>query len=128
MAKSLKKLYYSIGEVSKITGLKPHVLRYWESEFPMLSPMKNRAGNRVYREKELKLIQYIKYLLYEKKYTIDGAKKFLKEMKSKNMEMVDGEMTVGKVKNGVNENVIFVLRKVKKELVEILKVLERYNI
>jgi len=73
MAKSLKKLYYSIGEVSKITGLKPHVLRYWESEFPMLSPMKNRAGNRVYREKELKLIQYIKYLLYEKKYTIDGA-------------------------------------------------------
>ncbi|MBO8152960.1 MAG: MerR family transcriptional regulator [Candidatus Neomarinimicrobiota bacterium] len=128
MTKSLKKLYYSIGEVSKITGLKPHVLRYWESEFPMLSPMKNRAGNRVYREKELKLIQYIKYLLYEKKYTIDGAKKFLKEMKSKNMEMVDGEMTVGKVKNGVNENVIFVLRKVKKELVEILKVLERYNI
>ncbi|MCD6099181.1 MAG: MerR family transcriptional regulator [Candidatus Marinimicrobia bacterium] len=128
MTKSLKKLYYSIGEVSKITGLKPHVLRYWESEFPMLSPMKNRAGNRVYREKELKLIQYIKYLLYEKKYTIDGAKKFLKEMKSKNMEMVDGEMTVGKVKNGVNENVIFVLRKVKKELVEILKILERYNI
>ena len=128
MTKSLKKLYYSIGEVSKITGLKPHVLRYWESEFPMLSPMKNRAGNRVYREKELKLIQYIKYLLYEKKYTIDGARKFLKEMKSKNMEMVDGEMTVGKVKNGVNENVIFVLRKVKKELVEILKILERYNI
>ena len=128
MAKSLKKLYYSIGEVSKITGLKPHVLRYWESEFPMLSPMKNRAGNRVYRERDLKLIQYIKYLLYEKKYTIDGARKFLKEMKSKNMEMVDGEMTVGKVKNGVNENVIFVLRKVKKELVEILKILERYNI
>jgi len=128
MTKSLKKLYYSIGEVSKITGLKPHVLRYWESEFPMLSPMKNRAGNRVYRERDLKLIQYIKYLLYEKKYTIDGAKKFLKEMKSKNMEMVDGEMTVGKVKNGVNENVIFVLRKVKKELVEILKILERYNI
>ncbi|RKY45612.1 MAG: MerR family transcriptional regulator [Candidatus Neomarinimicrobiota bacterium] len=128
MTKSLKKLYYSIGEVSKITGLKPHVLRYWESEFPMLSPMKNRAGNRVYRERDLKLIQYIKYLLYEKKYTIDGARKFLKEMKSKNMEMVDGEMTVGKVKNGVNENVIFVLRKVKKELVEILKILERYNI
>lgn len=127
MTKSLKKLYYSIGEVSKITGLKPHVLRYWESEFPMLSPMKNRAGNRVYRERDLKLIQYIKYLLYEKKYTIDGARKFLKEMKSKDIEKVDGEMLAEREKIGIDGDTLLVLREIKKGLLEILKILERYG-
>ena len=73
------KLYYSISEVCVMTGLEQHVLRYWESEFPQLHPKKNRAGNRAYRAKEIKIIRYIKYLLYEEKYTIPGAKKKMSE-------------------------------------------------
>src|SRR5574342_486450 len=75
----IKKLYYSISEVSKITGLEQYVLRYWESEFPELKPQKNRAGNRIYTNKDIKLILYIKTLLREKKYTIEGAKKILED-------------------------------------------------
>tara|TARA_B100000035_G_C20761148_1_gene448369 strand:+ start:302 stop:637 length:336 start_codon:yes stop_codon:yes gene_type:complete len=74
MNKDIKKLYYSIGEVSKIVGLKSYVLRYWETEFKQLSPPKNRAGNRNYRQKDIDLIIKIKDLLYSKKYTIEGAK------------------------------------------------------
>ena len=77
---AIKKLYYSIGEVSVATDLKQYVLRYWESEFPQLSPAKNRAGNRTYREKDIELVNFIKTLLYEKKYTIEGARQKLKEM------------------------------------------------
>ncbi len=76
-----KKLYYSISEVCTFTGLEPHVLRYWESEFPQLRPKKNRAGNRAYREKDIEVIKYIKHLLYEEKFTIPGAKKKLSESK-----------------------------------------------
>ena len=71
----IKKLYYSIGEVSKLTNLKAYVLRYWESEFNQLNPPKNRAGNRTYRQRDIDIIIKIKDLLYEKKYTIEGAKK-----------------------------------------------------
>lgn len=73
--------YYSIGEVCEITGLKPHVLRYWETQFRDLSPAKNRAGNRVYRPREIKIIQLVKHLLYEEKYTIDGARRKLEELR-----------------------------------------------
>jgi len=73
----IKKLYYSISEVSKITGLEQYVLRYWESEFPQLKPQKNRAGNRIYTNKDIKLILHIKQLLRDEKYTIEGAKKVL---------------------------------------------------
>ena len=75
----IKKLYYSISEVSKITGLEQYVLRYWESEFPQLKPQKNRAGNRIYTNKDIKLIMHIKQLLRDEKYTIEGAKKVLEE-------------------------------------------------
>lgn len=77
----IKKLYYSISEVSKITGLEQYVLRYWETEFPELKPAKNRAGNRIYTNKDIKLILHIKKLLREEKYTIEGAKQILKEYK-----------------------------------------------
>ena len=73
-AKDINKLYYSISEVSTITGLKQYVLRYWETEFTQLKPSKNRAGNRTYRQKDIDLILKIKYLLYEEKYTIEGAR------------------------------------------------------
>lgn len=74
---SIKKLYYSISEVSKITGLEQYVLRYWENEFEQLKPQKNRAGNRIYTNKDIQLILFLKKLLREEKYTIDGAKKVL---------------------------------------------------
>ena len=72
--KQIKKLYYSIGEVSKLTNLKSYVLRYWETEFRQLSPPKNRAGNRTYRQKDIDTILLIKDLLYNKKFTIKGAR------------------------------------------------------
>jgi DNA-binding transcriptional MerR regulator len=75
----IKKLYYSISEVSKITELEQYVLRYWESEFPQLKPAKNRAGNRIYTNKDIKLILHIKKLLRDEKYTIEGAKKVLED-------------------------------------------------
>ena len=77
----VKKAYYSIGEVCDLTGLKPHVLRYWETQFDVLSPTKNRAGNRVFRPKEIELILLVKHRLSEQKYTIEGANKRLQEMR-----------------------------------------------
>jgi DNA-binding transcriptional MerR regulator len=76
-----KKAYYSIGDVCDLTGLKPHVLRYWESQFEVLHPTKNRAGNRVYRPKDIELILLVKHFLYEEKYTIEGARQRLLELK-----------------------------------------------
>lgn len=76
-----RKAYYSIGDVCDITGLKPHVLRYWESQFEVLSPNKNRAGNRVYRPKDIEVVLLVKNLLYEEKYTIEGARQRLLEMR-----------------------------------------------
>lgn len=72
--KPIKKLYYSIGEVSKITSLKQYVLRYWETEFSHLGPNKNKSGNRIYRQKDIDLIMQIKDLLYTRKFTIEGAR------------------------------------------------------
>ncbi len=66
--------FYSIGEVCSLTDLKPHVLRYWESQFRFLNPAKNRSGNRVYKGREVELIMLVKHLLYTEKFTIDGAR------------------------------------------------------
>ena len=66
--------FFSIGDVCQLTDLKPHVLRYWESQFRFLNPAKNRSGNRVYQRREIELILYIKHLLYTEKYTIEGAR------------------------------------------------------
>ena len=71
--------FYSIGEVCGLTDLKPHVLRYWESQFRFLNPAKNRSGNRVYQRREIELILLVKHLLYTEKYTIDGARQRLDE-------------------------------------------------
>ncbi len=82
LAPNVKKLYHSIGEVSEITGLKPYVLRYWETEFTNLSPAKNRAGNRIYTEENIDTILEIKRLLYDERFTIEGARQFLKNDQS----------------------------------------------
>jgi DNA-binding transcriptional MerR regulator len=75
--------FYSIGEVCELTDLKPHVLRYWESQFKFLSPAKNRSGNRVYQRREVELIQLVKHLLYTEKYTIEGARQKVEEHRRK---------------------------------------------
>ena len=80
-ASNNSKLYYSISEVAQATGIKPYVLRFWEKEFSLLKPKKNRAGNRSYQQKDIDLISQIKHLLYEEGYTIEGAKSKLKSVK-----------------------------------------------
>jgi DNA-binding transcriptional MerR regulator len=77
---SSDRLYYRIGEVSRITGLKPHVLRYWESEFKVIKPYKAGSLQRLYRKKDLDIIQKIKKLLYEEGFTIAGAKKKIRDL------------------------------------------------
>jgi DNA-binding transcriptional MerR regulator len=126
MAKIVKKLYYSIGEVSEITGLKQYVLRYWESEFPSLSPMKNRAGNRVYRDKDIELIKFIKYLLYDKKYTIEGARQKLKDITNEDIKRFSETGERGEL-NDTGENseyLLEIIRKIKKQLQEIAAILD----
>jgi DNA-binding transcriptional MerR regulator len=73
--------FFSIGEVCALTELKPHVLRYWESQFRFLNPAKNRSGNRVYKAREIELIMLVKHLLYTEKYTIDGARQRIDQYK-----------------------------------------------
>jgi len=83
------KLYYSIAEVAEMAAVKAHVLRYWETEFPQLRPKKNRAGNRTYRERDVKLVLLIKRLLYEDGFTIRGALKRLREKKNEEIEQIE---------------------------------------
>ncbi len=81
MARDGERLYYSISEVCEMTDLKPHVLRYWETAFPMLRPSKNQAGNRIYRPRDLELIRLIRKLLYDERFTVDGARQKIEEMR-----------------------------------------------
>lgn len=83
------KLYYSISEASAIAKVKPHVLRYWETQFKMLRPKKNKAGNRMYRKRDLRLIQIIKELLYDKGFTISGARRKLLDERAQLREQLD---------------------------------------
>ena len=83
------KLYYSISEAATMTKMKPHVLRYWETQFKMLRPRKNKAGNRMYQKRDLKLIMLIKELLYEKGFTIAGAQKKLSDEKKTVRDQVE---------------------------------------
>jgi DNA-binding transcriptional MerR regulator len=85
-AKDPVQEFYSIGDVCNLTELKPHVLRYWESQFKFLHPAKNRSGNRVYQRKEIELIMLVKQLLYEEKFTIDGARQKMDDYRK------DGEL------------------------------------
>lgn len=100
----IRKEYYSIGEVCDLVDLKPHVLRYWETQFPPLKPSKNRAGNRVYQRKEIRLIILVKRLLYHEKYTIEGARQKVDELRKggnfeeETLETLD-EATVDEVRS-----------------------------
>ncbi|NOZ75337.1 MAG: MerR family transcriptional regulator [FCB group bacterium] len=111
----IKKLYYSIGEVSELTGIKPYVLRFWESEFRQLNPPKNRAGNRTYRQKDIDLILSIKSLLYDRKFTIKGAQDELGHSGGTIAEIQKRELSPG---------VTSVLASIRKELYSILEILK----
>jgi len=103
----IKKLYYSIGEVSQLTGLEPYVLRYWETEFPELRPRKNRAGNRMYTLEDIRLVFLIKKLLYVDKYTIEGARQRLRWLREEEAEPSLEELQksdwIWEVKKGLQE-------------------------
>ena len=103
---------YSISEVSDLTGIKPYVLRFWEKEFLILKPKKNRAGNRSYQLKDIDTINQIKHLLYDDGYTIEGARTRLKDSKQKKR---------GGSKQKENIRLKSLLSDIKKELNEILK-------
>ena len=113
----IKKLYYSISEVSKITGLKQYVLRYWETEFSQLKPPKNRAGNRTYRQKDIDVVHKIKKLLYKKKFTIVGARKQIETAVIAKDTIVESDSTKSL---GINTEV---LDKLKQELKDILRII-----
>ena len=121
-ANHIKKLYYSISEVSSITGLKQYVLRYWETEFPQLRPDKNRAGNRIYRSIDVEKILEIKSLLYDKKFTIKGAKLFLK--KTNNLDSKNKAKKIVKLDNSID---LQILKDLKSGLIDIFKLLEKYK-
>ena len=87
-----EKLYYKIGEVSQITGVEPYILRYWESEFKIVTPIRTNSKQRLYRKKDLELILEIKKLLYEEKFTIAGAKKRLQRIKARREEQLRLEL------------------------------------
>jgi DNA-binding transcriptional MerR regulator len=96
-----EKLFFKIGEVCELAGVQAHVLRYWESEFPMLAPQKNRAGQRVYRKRDVEMALRIKELLYEDQYTIAGAKKRLtNDLRGGGKLKVVGEEEVAQDSNG----------------------------
>jgi DNA-binding transcriptional MerR regulator len=81
LSRARRRTFYSIGEVCALIGVKPHVLRYWESQFEELSPAKNRAGNRVYRSEEIELIALIHRLVHEERFTVAGARRQLGELR-----------------------------------------------
>ena len=123
-AREVKKLYYSISEVSQITGLKQYVLRYWETEFSQLQPNKNRAGNRTYKSYDVELILQIKSLLYERKFTIKGAQQYLKSSSSTSIERERSDTKVLKLIQSAD---IQALKKIKNNLDDIITFLEEHR-
>jgi len=113
-----ERLYYPISEVCRMLDLKPHVLRYWETAFPMLNPHKNKAGNRVYRPGDVRTLQFIKRLLYDEGYTIEGARKKLEDVKKAQGQMslgLEAENTPTQAENSLTTIISDV-----KEIIEIL--------
>jgi DNA-binding transcriptional MerR regulator len=142
-----EKLFFKIGEVCELAGVQAHVLRYWESEFPMLAPQKNRAGQRVYRKRDVEMALRIKELLYEDQYTIAGAKKRLtNELRGGGKLKVVGSEDGGVVDDAASTGELFAstsyarapiaprtaeerqgLKQIANELRELLSLLEKEN-
>jgi DNA-binding transcriptional MerR regulator len=113
------KLYFKIGEVSDLLGVEPYVLRYWESEFTALSPKKSGTGHRLYRRKDVEMLLRIKHLLYDKKFTIEGARQSLHEA-------ARGPKPRGAAKSGIQPNLFSadLLPEIRRELAGILEILK----
>ena len=109
--------FFSIGEVCALTDLKPHVLRYWESQFRFLNPAKNRSGNRVYKSREVELIMLVKHLLYTEKYTIEGARQKIEQYRR------TGELR-GTARRAMGSETI---RELRQEVNDVLNALEGRN-
>ena len=122
-AKDIKKLYYSISEVSDITELKQYVLRYWETEFSQLKPNKNQAGNRIYRSHDIDVISDIKSLLYERKFTIKGAKQHLKEPSDETKQIIPTNKII-KLSNSLD---IKTLKDLQNGLSDLIKLIETFR-
>jgi DNA-binding transcriptional MerR regulator len=123
-----QKRYFAIGEVSKLCDVKPHVLRYWEQEFPSLSPNTRKGNRRYYQPEEILLIRKIRALLYDEGYTIQGAKqkllnkKFIKEITSQDeIQKAQSELPLDSSPSSINEPVV----NLKKQLTEILNILKK---
>ena len=119
------KLYFRIGEVSRLAGIKPYVLRFWETEFSNLGPKKSGKGHRLYRRKDVELVLEIKRLLYEKRYTIEGARKYL-ESRPREAMGKSSEGTVKRAKRSQGDlfrDASPALDQIRKELTEILAIL-----
>lgn len=97
--KEITKLYYSIGEVAQILNLSSSLIRYWENEFPMLSPRKNRKGNRMFTDKDIDQIRLIHHLVKERGYTLDGAKKRLRENKEATINKYNAVQSLQKIRS-----------------------------
>jgi len=114
------KLYFKIGEVADITKVKPYILRYWESEFKIIKPHKSHGNQRVYRRKDVELILLIKQLLYKEKFTLDGAKKRVRELKKEENEAgKKSQMTLPFTEKKLQSEI----NNVQKELASVLKLL-----
>ena len=122
-AKDIKKLYYSISEVSEITSLKQYVLRYWETEFSQLTPSKNQAGNRIYRSNDIDVILDIKSLLYDRKFTIKGAQQHLKQSSEGGEHLIPSKKIV-KLSNSLD---IKTLRDLKNGLDDLIQLIEQFR-
>ncbi|HMA77485.1 MAG TPA: MerR family transcriptional regulator [Candidatus Krumholzibacteriaceae bacterium] len=119
MTKSNTKLYYSIGEVSNLLGVKAHVLRYWESQFPVLKPRRSKAGNRTYRIRDIKYLLSIQKLLHENGFTISGARKKLKDS-GNNPDLLIEQLNIP-FSDPQNRKLLL---SVKKELAELKKLID----
>lgn len=127
------KMYYSITEVAELTGLKPHILRYWETEFTILHPKKNRAGNRAYRKKDIETVKLIKRLLYTEGYTIEGAKRQIRTLRKEGFKPGQPVQEAEKIrrlmvkptpkKEGLSKEAMDTLKEIRTELREILSLL-----
>jgi len=111
------KMYFKIGEVSEITRVKPHILRYWENEFKIISPKKSSTRQRVYNRRDVELIIEIKRLLHKEKFTLEGAKKRIKELQAEKAKQLGFPFSEEKYRSTLNS--------IKKELNSISRILER---
>src|SRR6185295_6401909 len=109
------KLFFRIGEVSSLLGLEPYVLRYWETEFPSLAPKKSGTGHRLYRRKDVELLLKIKHLLYQRRFTIDGARQYLHDESRQSHQK--------EIKQEQQHLFLDPLPEIRKQLAEILKLL-----